>query len=277
MVSSPDGRHLATVAVGTNQRSQVVLVDLEGATATDPPPIIRRSELSAAGVTGEMVWASSDRVAFTPRLNRGELVRVFDTKMQPEAAWGDWAAEHSVATPDGRLFGASQGKVWQAGLLTGGPTLLREIEDALVFALIDPTPPTAYQSATTPASSASSTTTTTTAPSRAAPSTGQVSSSTTTTLGPTTTTTMASVVGSGEAAVPDSPATSTAPTGGQAAPVPTSTGRDQERTSGTGWAAFIAGMLAMGAVLGGIGWQIRVRRLTAGSPPGADGGQGSDQ
>ncbi|MGH9040745.1 MAG: hypothetical protein ACRDZ3_11005 [Acidimicrobiia bacterium] len=166
MVASPDGRRLATVAVGLSRPSQVVSVDL-----ASTPAVVSTSQLGGAGVAGDVQWVG-DNLVFMPALRPAEPVRIFDPDLTLLASWAGWTAEHSIVVGD-RLWGASQGAVRSAPLTTGPASVVRELEDALVIAIADVTP-----AVTEPAPV---TTTTTTAP--------PVSSTTTTTVRPAPTTT----------------------------------------------------------------------------------------
>jgi hypothetical protein len=190
MVASADGRRLATVAVGSSRASQVVTVDLGSS-----PLVVATADLGGAGVAGDVQWTDSGRLVFMPTQRPAEAVRIFDPRLDVLASWAGWTAEHSVVVGS-RLYGASQGTVRSAPLTTGPGTVVRELEDALMVAVVDVSTPAAVESAaltpppttssTAPASStSSSSTTTTTAPRRPVV--------TTTTAAPETTTTTAAV------------------------------------------------------------------------------------
>ena len=171
MVVSPGGRYLATVAATSSRPTRSVLVDLSTASGT-----VLEADVAGAGITGEMVWADEDRVVFTPRLRPAEWVRVFDTALREVASWAGWTAERSVVS-GGRLYGASQGAVRVAPVETGPASLLRDLEDALMVAIVDVSVPSRAPDAPAPAPAPATTTTTTTSP---AP-TPRPSSTTTTT------------------------------------------------------------------------------------------------
>ncbi|HEY3238603.1 MAG TPA: hypothetical protein VGL92_03480, partial [Acidimicrobiia bacterium] len=174
MVASPDGRRLATVAVGSSRPSQVVTVDLAAS-----PPAVSVADLGGAGVAGDVQWVG-DRLVFMPALRPAEAVRIYDPGLTTVlASWAGWTAEHSVVIGE-RLYGASQGAVRSAPLTTGTASLVQELEDALVVSIADVSPPAAESPAPAP-----TTTTTRTAP--------PVVATTTTTApktSPTTTTTV---------------------------------------------------------------------------------------
>ncbi len=200
MVASADGRRLATVAVGSSRASQVVTVDLGSS-----PPVVATADLGGAGVTGDVQWTDTGSLVFMPTQRPAEAVRIYDPGLAVLASWAGWTAEHSVVVGS-RLYGASQGIVRSAPLTTGPGTVVRELEDALMVAVVDVSTPAAVESAATtppsttsstappPAPSSSSTSTTTTVPRKPAV--------TTTTAAPETTTTTTAAVPEGRAQEP---------------------------------------------------------------------------
>ncbi|MGH8974463.1 MAG: hypothetical protein ACRD0C_14840 [Acidimicrobiia bacterium] len=240
MVASADGRRLATVAVGASRVSQAVTVDL-GTT----PPTVATADLGAAGVTGDVQW-TGDRLVFMPASRPAEAVRVYDPGLTVLASWAGWTAEHSVVVGS-HLYGASQGAVRSAPLTTGPATVVRELEDALVVAVVDVSPPPAVESATeTPVPTTTSTapaptTTTTTAPRKPAVTTTTVALPTTTTTAP----------------MPERRSEEPPQAAGKAA-----TKGDGGGTGGAVWLGLGAALILAG---GGVGWW-RIRRGVGGQP-----------
>jgi hypothetical protein len=119
-----------------------------------------------------MLWSGNDRVVFTPRIRPDIPVLVFDTDMRVVQSWSNWVAERSLATAGGVLYGAGPDPakpnttlLRQAALDTGVVTVLREIEDALVFDIVDLTDQGATRAGTPGSGRTEVPTTTTTAPS----------------------------------------------------------------------------------------------------------------
>lgn len=244
MAASPDGKRLATVALAQNRASRAVMVDVEGS-----PARVVDVDLGGAGIMGEMVWGGNDRVVFSPRLRPAEPVRVYDKDLLLLSSWAGWAAEKSVVAGS-RLFGVSQGAVRSAPLLSGPPSVIRELEDALVFAVVDAAAPNPDDGRNGSGEPTTTTTTTvpTTASTRPAP-------TTTTTLATSTTTT------TGPAGPPSTPDTKP-PRSDQAAPA-----SDTDDKGGGGAVAILMAALAgLGLAGGGFAWR---RRSSTASPSSA--------
>lgn len=243
MALSPDGKRLATVSYAENRASRAVIVNLTNVNA-----VVTDVDLGGAGINGEMTWAGPDRVVFTPRLRPAEPVRVYSADLLLVAAWTGWTAERSVVSGD-RLYGVSQGSVRSAALLTGPGAVIREMEDALVFAIADVSrhePEDERAVAGEPPPSSSTTTTTTIVPGPT--STRPPSSTTTTTVAATTTTTPL-------VEPPVEPATG--PPTGQAAPAARS---EQARSGGGGGGIallLLAALAISGLAGGGLLWRRR--------------------
>lgn len=164
---SPDGLRLATVAVSMSQPTRLALVDMR-----TNPASPRIFPLSGVGIAGQMLWAGRDRVVFAPRIRPDEPVLVFDTDLRVLHSWTNWVAERSVATASGVLYGAGPDLstpnttlVRQAALDTGVVNVVREIEDALVFDMVDLSDPGATRAGEPPGTRGNEvSTTTTTAP-----------------------------------------------------------------------------------------------------------------
>ena len=234
MVASPDGRRLATVAVGLSRPSQVITVDLGS-----NPAVASASQLGGAGVSGDVQWVG-DNLVFMPALRPAEPVRIFDPGLTLLASWAGWTAEHSLVVGD-RLWGVSQGAVRSAALTTGPASVVRELEDALVISIADVSP-----AVTEPPPAA---TTTTTQP--------PVSSTTTTTVrrpAPTTTTTTKPEMTTTTATTPE-PTTEPTEVAGRT------------ETRGGGSAGGLLALLAAVVLLLGAAVGLRLRRPPA-SPPG---------
>lgn len=198
---SPDGLRLATVAVSPSQPSKVATIDLRSPVATP-----RIYPLPGVGINGQMLWAGNDRVVFTPRIRPDVPVLVFDTDMRVVHSWSNWVAERSLATAGGLLYGAGPDPakpnttlLRQAALDTGVIAVLREIEDALVYDMVDLSDPNTSRagSPTTPGKSEVSTTTTTVSPSSSAtrPTARRAPSTTVTTAPSGTTATSSAPIG----------------------------------------------------------------------------------
>ena len=165
---SPDGKRVATVAVSQSQPTKVATIDLSSPVATP-----RIYPLSGVGIGGQMLWSGNDRVVFTPRIRPDIPVLVFDTDMRVVQSWSNWVAERSLATAGGVLYGTGPDParpnttlLRQAALDTGVVSVLRELEDALVFDIVDLTDQGATRAGNPPGSGRTEVpTTTTTAPS----------------------------------------------------------------------------------------------------------------